>query len=271
MLKTIKSEIGAKVSLFLYLIFILWFIFLQFNSNEFISNLFDDTYFILAIWGGFVILYIANKWGGLKSLFGKALLMFSFGLFAQSFGQLVYTYYFHFEEIEMPYPSIGDIGYFASVIFYIYGAYLLAKISGVQIKLKSFANLAISIVLPIIVLFISYTIFLQNYQFDWVQPVKIFLDFGYPLGQSIYLSIALLTYLLSRGFLGGLMKNKIFWILISLCFQYLADFIFLYRQNNGIWHTGDPSDFFYVSAYLLMTLSILQLNTVLKELQVNKK
>jgi len=35
----------------------------------------------------------SRKWGGLRSVMGKAILMFSLGLVAQEFGQLSYAFY----------------------------------------------------------------------------------------------------------------------------------------------------------------------------------
>ena len=85
---------------------------------------------------------------------------------------------------------------------------------------------------------VGYFLFLQGYEFDWSDPLKVFLDFGYPFGQAIYVSIAILTYLLSRGILGGIMKGKILFILFALCMQFLSDYTFLYQSSKGTWSVG---------------------------------
>ena len=108
-------------------------------------------------------------------------------------------------------------------------------------------------------LIFSYFFFLRDYQFDWSNPLKIFLDFGYPLGQAIYVSIAILTYVLSKGVLGGVMKPKILFLVFALIIQYLADYNFLLQAANSTWQNGGYGDLIYLIAYLLMALSLLQL------------
>ena len=86
------------------------------------------------------------------------------------------------------------------------------------------------------------------------------LDFGYPFGQAIYVSIAILTLSLSKGLLGGLMKNKIFFLLSALIVQYIADFNFLYQAIQGTWVNGGYGDLIYMTAYFLLAMSLLQFN-----------
>src|SRR3989338_8713065 len=209
---TIKSEWQAKGAVILYLLLILWWIFdpiILGQGHERMLGDFASIYFLMAVWGSIWGIAVSRKWGGFESVMGKAILMFSLGLFAQAFGECVYAYYSFYLNVEIPYPSLGDLGYFGSIPLYIYGAFLLAKASGTSIKLQSLEHKLQAIIIPLVMLTIGYALFLRGYNFDWSDPVKVFLDFGYPLAQAIYISIALLTYLLSKGVLGGIMKNKI--------------------------------------------------------------
>jgi hypothetical protein len=114
---------------------------------------------------------------------------------------------------------------------------------------------------------IGYSLFLVQYEFDWSNPLKILLDFGYPLGQAIYISIGLLSYLLTRGVLGGVMKGKVLFILFALCIQFLADYTFLFQTIHNNWYVGGINDYIYFIAYFVMTLALLRLNTVLMKLR----
>ena len=143
---------------------------------------------------------------------------------------------------------------------YTYGVLLLAQASGVKIKLQSYGSKVQAIFIPIIMLVIGYMLFLQGYKFDWSNPIKIFLDFGYPLGQAIYVSIALLTYFLSKGMLGGVMKNRILFIVFALVIQFLSDYTFLYQSNRGLYQVGGINDYMYLVAYFLMTFALLGLS-----------
>jgi hypothetical protein len=221
-----------------------------------IIEVFSGTYGILALFGGLVGIGAAQKWGGFKSILGRGILMLSLGLLAQEFGQLAFGYYLHIQHVEIPYPSLADVGYFGSILFYIYGAILIAKAAGATISLRSMKGKLIALLLPAAVLVTSYFVFLSNYEFDFSQPLTVFLDFGYPLGQAIYLSIALLAYLFSRKWLGGILKNKILLVIAAFFLQYAADFNFLYQVVNETWVNGGYGDYLYLFSYFVMGLAL---------------
>lgn len=270
MAETIKKEWQAKAALIIFFILTVWWVvspsFQGPESKRFFGD-FPSIYAVMALLGGIWGIAIARKWGGIKSVMGKAVIMFSLGLLSQVFGQLAYAYLSFYKHIEVPYPSIGDIGYFGSIPLYIYGILLLAKASGAKIKLQSFTHKIQAVLVPLGMLAIAYLFFLQGYEFDWTNPIKIFLDFGYPMGQAIYISIAFLTFLLSRNILGGIMRDKIFFILFALFIQFLSDYTFLYQSSRGTWHVGEINDYMYLVAYFFMTLGLLQLKTVLDKLK----
>jgi len=275
MLKIFKRNIIAQITLFVYAALLIFWLFINFTSlsqNGDIREFYSAIYGILALWGGIIGIYISLKWGGVKSLLGSAILMFSLGLLAQEFGQLTYSYYVYvlsFDKNQVPYPSIGDIGYFGSILFYIYGVILLGKISGIEYRLRTIKWQIISLMIGAFVLFSSYYIFLKDHVYDWSLPLNIFLDLGYPFGEAIYLVLAVFVYMLSKKILGGFMKDKILFLLFALVFQYIADFDFLYEVSRGIWIIGGRNDLAYLTAYFVMTLAIIQLDTALKELRVN--
>lgn len=277
MIETVEKEQRAKIILFLFIILTIFWIILQlgfFNDLELFNHtffkFFGAIYGVIALLGGLWSFAIAKKWG-LNSMIGKAILMFSLGLFAQEFGQITLSYIDYVMHIQGAYPSLGDLGYFGSIPLYICGTLLLARASGVAISLKNFKAQIQALLIPLALLIVSYLLFLKNYEFDWSNLIKIFLDFGYPFGQAIYISLALLTYFLSRSTLGGMMKNKVLFILFALCFQYAADFTFLYQSSKGTWQVGGINDYMYLVAYFVMTLGLLQFNTALVQLREVKK
>lgn len=223
------------------------------------NQIFGATYGILSVIGGIIGLVASRKWGGGKSLVGRALIFFALGLFAQEFGQLAYSYYTYVLKVEIPYPSWGDLGYFGSVLLYIYAALLLARTAGVKFSLKNSTKKIVAIALPLTLLVGSYAYFLRGYVFDFssfISGLTVVLDLGYPLGQAVYIAIALLTYLLSKGLLGGIMKNKILLVLFALLVQYIADFAFLNAARAGTAYPGGINDFLYLLSYLVMALAL---------------
>jgi len=265
LLETIKGNNLAKIVITLFIGFTIWWLILQFffppASDS--AKLYGSLYGIIALLGGIWSISVAGKWGGTKSVMGKSILLFGFGLIAQEFGQVIYSYYNYILKLDPPpYPSIGDIGFFGSIPLYIIGVIYLAKASGVKIGLKSFASKIQAALIPLSMLVLGYYLFLRDYEFDWTSPLTIFLDFGYPLGQAIYVSLAILTYLLSKRFLGGIMKGRILIILFALVIQFISDYMFLYQTIHESWYVGGINDYVYMSAYFVMTLALLQLNTV---------
>jgi hypothetical protein len=268
MIESLKKEKSARIAFGIFVFFSLWWLLLQiaFKPDSLSHHIFGGVYGLMAIWGSICGIFISGKWGGLRSVMGRAIIMFSLGLFAQEFGQVAYFYYNFILHANL-YPSIGDAGFFGSIPLYVYGVWLLAKASGIKIGFRSFRNKIQALVIPLCLLAISYFSFLNDYKYDWTHPLTIFLDFGYPIGQAIYISLAIVTYLLSRKSLGGIMKNIILFILFALVVQYTADSTFLYQSHVGNWYVGGINDYMYLVAYFLMTMGLLQLQTVLAKLK----
>ncbi len=269
MLETIRKEWQAKIILIIFAVYAAVWLSIQFpqTKNPLLLDLYGQTYGVVALFGGVWGIFIAKPWGFLQSAMGKAIVFLSLGLLAQVFGQIAYSVYVYVLKVSIPYPSVGDVGYFGSIPLYIIGTIYLAKVAGVRISMRSVMSKIQAIIIPILILGAAYLIFLQNYTFDWSLPLTMFLDFGYPLGQAIYISIALLTYLLSRSLLGGVMKTKILFILFALFVQFLSDYVFLYQVSRGTWHLGGINEFMYLTSYFLMAVGILQLKTMIKKLQ----
>ncbi len=231
------------------------------------NNAFTLIYPLLSLAGGVAGLVYAKKWGGFKSILGTALSLFSIGLLAQFFGQAAYAYYIYIKHIDVPYPSIGDLGYFGSVIFYIIGAYFLAKVTGLQRSAHSLLSKFYFFAIPVAMLVVSYVVFLKGYEFDPTQTFKMFLDFGYPLGQAIYVSIAIIALILSRRVMGGIMSKPILFLIFALIFQYFSDFMFLYQANAETWYVGGVNDFMYFTSYFLMTIALVNIGEMFQRIK----
>lgn len=268
MLKILTREWSAKVaSVFFVLLSIWWLIIFISGTKETFQNYsFAATYGLICLWGGIWGLKISRRWGGFSSAIGKAIIFLSLGLLAQEFGQLVFSYYNIFLKIEIPYPSLADVGFFGSIPFYIAGMAYLARAAGSKFSLHTVVNKLQIVIIPLSMLLISYLLFLKDYEFDFSDPLKIFLDFGYPFGEALYISVAILAYFLSRKLLGGIMKNRILFLIGAFVVQYLADFNFLYQNSQGTWINGGYGDYIYFLAYFIMTLGLIQLKTVLDKL-----
>jgi len=253
----------------LFLIVTFWWLALKYFSIEdsMANEYFSVSYGLMALFGGLYGLKISKKWGGISSFIGKTIISFSIGLLLQEFGQLAYSFYSLFLGIEIPYPSIGDIGFFGSIPFYLLGTYYLSKAVGIEVLLKDNVNKLIFVLVPVISVIFVYYMFLVGYEYDWSQPVTVFLDFGYPIGQSLYVSLGLSAYILSSRFLGGYMRVRVLLLFAALVIQYCADFYFLYLVSRDLWDTAGINEYMYFFAYFVMTLSILEFNSALKNIK----
>ena len=257
-----RSSYLSFIAIGIFLFLTAWWIYMQLfkEKSDVMYNIFAVSYCILAFYGGIFGIQTSFKWGGLKTILGKAICMFSIGLLLQVFGQLAYSY----RRIYLPsyplYPSVGDIGFFGTIPFYIYGALLLAQSSGIKLNFHSFKKKIIALFIPLVMLTIAYLLFLRDYVFDFTNPIKVFLDFGYPLGEAISISIAIITFIFSRTILDGIMRSKAFFVLIALVIMFIADYTFI--LTTDIFYPGNFIDFIYLVAYFTMTIALLHLKSI---------
>lgn len=253
----------------LFLALTTWWIVLQVvkPSSDFPNLVFGASYGSMALFGGIYGVATAKKWGFLKSAFGRAVLFLGIGLLMAEFGQLVFSYYNIISKVEIPYPSIADIGFFGNMLFYVIGGLFLTKVLGVGLTIrKAPIKLIVSVVLPLALLAASYMMFLKGYDGSESTILQRILDFGYPLGDAIYVSIALVSLLSVGRMLGGLMRGPLLAILVAFIVQYSADFNFLYQNQHGTWVNGGYGDLLYMIAYTTMTASLIYLSTSFRKI-----
>ena len=259
-----------KFTIALFAALTIWWVSLSIGSSS--TSVHDNliwaaAYQAVAIWGACWGLSMGRHWGGLKSTMGRVITFFACGLLLQAFGQTVFSVYGLFLNQPVPYPSLADIGFFGSIPLYIAALVEIGQASGAGYSMKSMGAKAWAILLPLVGLCASYLFFLRGYVFDWTTPMKIVLDFGYPFGQAVYVSLAVLIYLLSKDFLGGIMKNKVLLIIIALITQYVADFNFLYQFSNNTWLNGGYGDYLYLLSYFLMAYALIDMGLTLDKVR----
>lgn len=259
-MKNISHKVATLTAVTYVVLFAAWIglRFVEEGSRELLY--WGATYQVLAIIGAVSGMVLAIGWGGYKSVMGKMLIAFSLGAFLQTFGQTTFSIYNLFLKTEIPYPSVADIGYFGSIPLYIIGTIYLAKASGVKVSLRSYQRKIFAIGVPVVMLIISYVEFLRDYSFEDGVNLRVLLDFGYPFGQAVYVSVAILTLSLTTGVLGGLMRKKILALVGALIVQYAADFNFLFQALQGTWVNGGYGDLIYMTSYFLLAMTILQFN-----------
>lgn len=260
----------ARALIFIYfalVVFWVW-IFLQGMTGGPINNFYGAVYPLISLIGGlYGVFWVSKKWGGYQSIIGKGVIFLSLGLLAEVFGQWAWSYYVIVQKIEVPYPSIADIGYFAIIPLYIYAMYNFAKAAGIKMGLKSFFGKIQAVVIPLLMVTVAYFLFFKDLTLDFSDPLRTFLDFGYPGFEIIAISIAILTYSLSRNVLGGIMKPQILFIIFALVFQYITDYTFLYQAGADTYYNAGPVDLLYTTSFMIMALAIINLSSTYEKIK----
>lgn len=264
MLNKTKNPFSV-IALVLFGFLSVWWITLNLKSQpeDFSRYIFGATYGLMALLGGVYGLITAKKWGGYKSSLGRSILFLAIGLLLAEFGQIVFSYYNIVKKELIPYPSLADVGFFGSIPFYILGALALARVLNVSsVVRKNPVKLLAGIAVPLALLVATYWFFLNGYDPTDVSSLTVFLDFGYPLGQLVYVSIALIILLCVGRMLGGVMRKPLLLLLFAFILQYAADFNFLWQNMHETWVNGGYGDYLYLVAYFAMTISLIHLNLV---------
>ena len=237
---------------------LIWWVKINFvNGSPNVENyLFGVAYALIALVGGLNGIRISKKWGWNKSYLGLGIMFLSLGLLGESFGQLTWAYFNLIKKVEIPYPSIADLGYFSIVPLYFISMLYFSRVCGVTISLKAFKKKIIALLIPMLMISISYYSFLRGQTLDFSNPIKTFLDLGYPLGEAIYVSLAIITLGLTTSVLGGSMKKKLLLVLIYFILQWLTDYSFLYSSGTGTYTNGGFVDLFYAISLVIGSIGI---------------
>jgi hypothetical protein len=268
-INTLSLEMLEKLLFAVFAFFsILWFLqYVGIIQNPTIAAVYSSTYGMTSFFGIFAGLKVSKFWGGFTSVLGKSLLFFSIGLGLQEFGQLNYSaliYIFNQPDI---YPSIGDLGYFGSIPCYIIGTYYLGVATGFKFNLNSLSSIVISVFSFSLVMFFSWYHFLQDY--PWLELssfgsvelsvyISNFLAVGYPVGQALYVLLAVILLLNNTHTLGGKLLEPSLFLVLALITQYFSDFTFLYQNYAGTWVVNGINDYLYLVSYALMSYTLIK-------------
>lgn len=246
----------------IWVVYILWWIGINYFDMPNRDN-YTDTYGTVALAGSIVGIIIAKRWGMLKSRFGKSLFYFSLGLMLQFLGQLIYALFYRIGEVELAFPSVGDIPYLASNVAYILAVYHLLKVivfnSNVfKPKWVLFASAAVTILIS----WLAYVSFLNLAIEDERGLIYQVVNVAYPFIQAFYFLIGFVALLQAKRISGGKLFGPVALVLVALIVQYGADFNFLYQSYHETWEAAGVNDLIFVSAYGFMALAILLVDRV---------
>lgn len=262
MFNVLKKSWLTYFILVAYVGVLVWFLQIRSSGSE-NNYLFNWSYGLIALVSAVYSWRIASKyWGGFKSTMGKLIIFLGIGLFSQWVGLQIWTYYNVIAKVEVPYPSLADIGYFGLVPAYVLAAIMLAKVTGVRFSLRSLMGKFILLAIPIASLVAAFFMFVRNVGFEDSSPLQIFFDLAYPIGEVIPAAIALVVLLSTGGIMGGRMRPRMYLLILAFSVQFFTEYFFLYRSGQGTYINGGVVDFMYATSYAVMGLSLAALSKV---------
>jgi hypothetical protein len=273
----IKGSINiyGKIIIFILLVLIIWWVFINMNSyqNAPINFFYGAGLGLLVIVSSVFGLINVRKWGGLSSVMGRAIIFLSLGLLAWGIGTLVFAYYNIFLNIEVPYPSIADGFYIVSWPLWLISMVNLYNATGAKFQLKKISGRLIIFVIPLVTITLSYFMLVivarGGISYLSGDSLKIFFDLAYPIGDVVILTVAILIYSLSFNYLGGRFKWPIVFVIMGFIVNYIADFAFSYTTTKGIYFVANWVDFIFTIAMFLIGFGVSLMGSSLEESKTN--
>lgn len=209
---------------------------------------------------GVMGLLISRSWGGTKSAVGRAVLFISLGTTSWGLGTLIWSFYNFVLHQDVPYPSLADVGYSLAVPLWMIGVFYLSKATGVKFSLRKLRGRVLVIILPIIAAIFSYYFLFVIARGSSIEIkgglLKIFLDFYYPIGDWIILTVAFLIFGLSLHYLGGRFRWPVMIILLGFVFMFISDFLFSYTTTVGSYFNGHLVDLLFTVAIFVISFGV---------------
>ncbi len=275
----VKHDISTKIIILLYaLICAFWIALVVVGKYSLVSgNLLETLHHftqiplvILPLTGGIIGLRNSFRWGGTKSMVGKSSMALSLGLVAWSGGMIIWNYYLFFTTISVPYPSWADAIFVLSWPLWTYGIWKLSGVIGVKLALRKVSKSFIILPIAIILLSIYLLVYIARGGITYENPLKLFFDLFYPLGDIVILTVTTSVYFLSRNFLGGIYKIPVLILLFGFVLNYFSDFLFSYTTTNGTYYNGHFVDFLFTTTMFVLSLSLSMINPGLLNFDKNK-
>ena len=250
-----------------YVVMFCWWIFL---NSVFISAPDTQKYFfgfifgLIPLVGGVLGLRNSVRWGGMKSVMGRATGFLSLGLISWAIGGLIWAYYNFFGGVDIPYPSWADVAYIVSWPLWTLGAIQLSRATGAQFSLREAKGKAVLYLVPLVVIALSYFLLVTVARGGEITAggslLKTFFDLAYPIGDVVILSFSLVIYGLSFKYLGGKYSRSILMLLAGFVVNYFADFMFSWRTTMGEFTVAGFTDLLFTTAMVLLSMGVVGLN-----------
>lgn len=240
----------------------LWwlYLFVTHAINTQSNYLFGFFFSFIPLFGGMFGLVNFHNWGSFSSVMGKSVLFISLGLITWGIGQVIFSFYNIFLDVEVPYPSLADVSFVLSWPLWGIGVYYLSRATGARFGLRSTGGKWLFLTIPVATIALSYYFLIVIARGGVLTDPDgfwgLFFDLAYPFGSVVLITLVALVYSLSIGFLGGKFRIAIYLILIGFVLNYIADFSFSYTTTIETFYSANWVDLLFSSAMFLLSLGV---------------
>jgi hypothetical protein len=110
------------------------------------------------------------------------------------------------------------------------------------------------VIIFLVTIFVVFSYFVPVDLSDELSPIAKWLNIFYPLGDVLFITIALSAL---RVY-GGKMRMNLFIFILGLIAQAMGDISFINRNSTGIYWNGDISDSIFMVSGFILSLGIIQ-------------
>ena len=113
-----------------YLLIVVYWVGLQMSGVRDlpINLMYSFALNLLGFMGGVTGLIVSGHWGRLKSDVGRGIFLLSSGTVSLGIGGFFWSFYNFVLKLEVPYPSLADLGFFGAIPLWIMGIIFLMEI-----------------------------------------------------------------------------------------------------------------------------------------------
>jgi hypothetical protein len=211
---------------------------------------------LIPLAGGVIGLRNAIRWGGRKTVMGRSMLALGLGMVAWGGGMVIWNYYLFFTSVSVPYPSLADTIFVLSWPLWTYGIIVLSKALGIRFAMRGMSKSFWLLPITVALISVYLIVFMARGGIIYDNPLKLFFDLFYPLGDIVILSVTTSVYFALHKYFGGVYKVPVLILLSGFLLNYLGDFVFAYTTTQGTYFNGHLSDFLYTTAMFMLSLSL---------------
>jgi hypothetical protein len=180
----------------------------------------------------------------------------SFGMFAFAIAETIWSFYNLVFRTEIPYPGLPDVFYVSYYLFMVAGFFQVLKFLKVKINL---INLTETAVIFSILFLITYLFLSTNT--GTINPLSIvgLLNIGYPVLDSLLISLAILA---TRS-KAGILNNDLMYFVFGFIMLAAGDTLFSYQSSLGTYWNGNLADVYFATSGILIILGVLSLPEII--------